>query len=435
MNILSIGGSDPSSGAGIQNDIKTISSLDGNCFTVVTAITSQNTEKFSSVEPISPKIIGGQIESIVSDFKIDAIKIGMVYNSSIIKVIHSKLRKIDAPIILDPVIKSTTGGTLLTSNSISYYKKILIPLGYIITPNKSEAEVLSGNKIRTKKELVNCAKKIRKLGAKNVIITGVQFSKNKISDFILEDNKTNFIFCKKLSKKNHGSGCTFSSALAFCISNGKNISDSAKFAQDYTTQSIKNAEKIGKGIPITKIKKRRSDHIQTSLKNSVKEFTQLKNVYSLIPEVQTNFVFSKKHPKSIKDVVGISGRIVKDRKTIQIVGNFEYGGSKHIGNAVITICKKFPSIRSAVNIKFNKKIIKKFQKNGFKILSYDRANEPLKTKAKENSTISWGIKNAIKNASRPPDIIYHEGDLGKEPMILVFGKNPNEVVKKISKLV
>ena len=101
MNILSIGGSDPSSGAGIQNDVKTISSLDGNCFTVITAITSQNTRKFSSVEPVSPKAIASQIESIVSDFKIDAIKIGMVYNSAIIKAIYSKLRRIGIPIILE----------------------------------------------------------------------------------------------------------------------------------------------------------------------------------------------------------------------------------------------------------------------------------------------------------------------------------------------
>ncbi len=433
MNVLSIGGSDPSSGAGIQNDIKTISSLDGNCFTVVTAITSQNTRKLSSVEPISPKMIENQIESILSDFKVDAIKIGMVYNSSIIKAINSKLRKIDVPIILDPVIKSTTGGILMTPSSISDYKKLLIPLGYIITPNKSEAEALSGIKIRTKKDLITCAKKIRRFGVKNVIITGIQFSKGKVSDFILESKKSNFISCKKLSRKNHGSGCTFSSTLAFCISNGKNITDSSKFAQDYTTQSIKNAEKIGKGIPITKIRK--SDTIQTNLKNSVKQFTQIKNIHLFIPEVQTNFVFSKKHPKSIKDVVGVSGRIVKDRKTVQVVGNFEYGGSRHIGNAVITISKKFPAIRSAANIKFNGKTVKKFQKNGLRILSYDRLKEPAKTKAKENSTISWGIKNAIRNISRPPDVIYHKGDLGKESMILVFGKNPNEVIEKISKLV
>lgn len=430
MNILSIGGSDPSSGAGIQNDIKTISSFDGNCFTVVTAITSQNTRNFSSIEPVSPKMITNQIESILSDFKIDAIKIGMVYNPSIIKAIVSKLRKIEIPIILDPVIKSTTGGILMMQNSVSDYKKLLIPLGHVITPNKAEAENLSGTKIKTKNDAISCANKIKKLGAKNIIITGLQFQKDKITDLVLEDKKPNFISCKKLSKKNHGSGCTFSAILTFCISNRKNILDSARFAQRYTAQAIKNAEKIGKGVHMTKIKK--PDPIQEDLSNAVKKFTRIKNIYSHIPEVQTNFVFSKKHPKLIKDVVGVSGRIVKDKKSVQVVGNFEYGGSKHIGNAIITVTKKFPTIRSAVNIKFNENTIKKFQKKGFRVLSYDRFKEPSKIKTKENSTIIWGIKNATRNLSQPPDVIYHKGDAGKEPMILVFGKTPDDVIKKIS---
>ena len=144
MNILSIGGSDPSSGAGIQSDIKTFSNYDVYGFTVVTAITSQNTKKVTSIESVSTKSLRAQLDSILSDFHIDAIKIGMVYNSQIIKVIHSKLRNIKVPIIVDPVIKSTTGAILLKKNALRDYKKMMIPLADVITPNKYEAKVLSG---------------------------------------------------------------------------------------------------------------------------------------------------------------------------------------------------------------------------------------------------------------------------------------------------
>jgi len=113
MNILSIGGSDPSSGAGIQSDIKTFSNHNVYGFTAVTAITSQNTRKVISIEPVSTKSLGAQLDSILSDFHVDAIKIGMVYNSQIIKVIHSKLRNTKVPIVVDPIIKSTTGTMLL----------------------------------------------------------------------------------------------------------------------------------------------------------------------------------------------------------------------------------------------------------------------------------------------------------------------------------
>ena len=142
MNILSIGGSDPSAGAGIQSDVKIFSNHNAYGFTVVTAITSQNTKKVTSIESVSTKSIRAQLDSILSDFHIDAIKIGMVYNSQIIKVIHSKLRNIKIPIIIDPIIKSTTGATLLKKSALHDYKKMMIPLADVITQNKYEARVL-----------------------------------------------------------------------------------------------------------------------------------------------------------------------------------------------------------------------------------------------------------------------------------------------------
>ena len=144
MNILTVGGSDPSSGAGIQSDIRTFSYFGVYGFTVITAITSQNTRHVSNIEPVSAKNLRLQLDSVLSDFHIDAIKIGMVYNSDIIKVIYSKLKNYHVPIIVDPIIKSTTGTTLLKKNALDYYKKMIVPLADVITPNKYEAKILSG---------------------------------------------------------------------------------------------------------------------------------------------------------------------------------------------------------------------------------------------------------------------------------------------------
>ena len=135
MNILSIGGSDPSSGAGIQSDIKTFSNHDVYGFTVITAVTSQNTKKVASIEPVSSKSLKTQLDSILSDFQIDAVKIGMVYDSKTIKTVHSKLKNLKVPIIVDPIIKSTTGAMLLKKNAVVDYKKMIIPLADVITPN------------------------------------------------------------------------------------------------------------------------------------------------------------------------------------------------------------------------------------------------------------------------------------------------------------
>jgi len=424
MNILSIGGSDPSSGAGIQSDVKTFSNHNVYGFTAVTAITSQNTRKVTSIEPVSTKSLRAQLDSILSDFHIDAIKIGMVYNSQIIKVIHSKLRNIKVPIVVDPIIKSTTGATLLKKSALHDYKKMIVPLADVITPNKFEAKSLSGIS-NTKKS----AKKIQSMGAKCVIITGATSSNSQISDFVLEENKEYMISGKKIPVRNHGSGCNYSASISVSLAKGNTINYAVKTAKDYVYQSIRNSKKIGKGVNITH---KNISNGMSELTDSINHFKQIKIIYKIIPECQTNFVFAKKNPKSIMDVLGISGRLVKSGKEVVTAGEIVYGGSQHVGTAVIQVNKKFPEIRSGLNIKYDPKIISKAKKSRYTILSYDRSKEPKKSKQKENSSISWGISNCLN--AKPPDIIYHKGDIGKEPMILIFGKNPNDVIRKVSKL-
>ena len=431
MNLLSIGGSDPSSGAGIQSDIKTFEQLGAYGFTVVTAVTSQNSSGFGLVEPMSIKIVKDQLNAILSDFKIDGIKISMVYNSKIIKAIHNELKNMSIPIVVDPVIESTTGGILLEKSAHIDFIKLLIPLATIITPNKSEAEFLTKTKIDSKKSIEKTAIKILNLGAKNVVITGIDEGK-KITDWVFQTDKSFSESSPKLNIINHGSGCNYSASLIFALASGKSLKESTRFAKKFTYNSIINAKNIGKGIAMTDGKN--PDKIISVLNKSISEFVNIKNIYNYIPECQTNFVFSKKNPKTIKDVLGIEGRIVKTGKKVTVAGNLEYGGSKHVATAVITVNQKFPEIHSAINLKYDPKVISDLERSEFKIAGYDRSKEPSNVKEK-GSTIEWGIKSAIKESDVVPDIIFHKGDFGKEPMIIIFGTTPTQVLEKISKII
>jgi len=421
MNVLSIGGSDPSSGAGIQSDIRTFENHGVYGLTVITAITSQNTKKISKILPISSNIIKSQLESVLNDFKIDAIKIGMLYDTSIIKAVHSMIKKEKCPIIVDPIIESTTKTILLKKSAIKDYKKMIIPLATIITPNKQEAKILAGTS-----SIQKAAIEIQRLGAKNVIITGYNESKKVIEDFILEPKKKYILKGKKIEIINHGSGCNYSASIASSLALKRSIHDAAKYAKEYVFQSIKNSKKIGKGISITY---KKIPEIQKELSNSIIDFQNIKNSVKLIPECQTNFVFSKIKPKKIDMVLGISGRLVKAGDKIIQAGELRYGGSQHVATAVIEVSKKFPEIRSAINIKYQPSLIVKAKEKGMKVISYDRKKESKNSKQKENSSISWGISSCLK--STKPDIIFHKGDMGKEPMIMIFGINPEQVVKKI----
>ena len=421
MNVLSIGGSDPSSGAGIQSDVKTFENHDVYGFTVITAITSQNTKKISKITPISAEDIRTQLESVLSDFQIDAIKIGMVYDSSIIKIVNTMIKNQKCPIVVDPIIESTTKKILLKKSAIDSYKRYIIPLATIITPNKKEAKILSGS---SKAE--DAAKELQKLGAKNVIITGFRESEKEIEDFVMEVDNNYILKGKKIKIINHGSGCNYSASITASLARKKSIYEATVTAKEYVYQSIKKSKNLGKGIKITH---KEISKIQKELSHSILDFQNIKNVSNLIPECQTNFVFSKNEPKTIKNVLGISGRLVKSGNNVIQAGELVFGGSQHVATAVIQVSKKFSNIRSAINIKYEPKIISNAKKHKMLVLSYDRKNESKKSKSKENSSISWGISSCLK--SDIPDIIYHKGDFGKEAMIIVFGETPAEVVRKI----
>jgi hydroxymethylpyrimidine/phosphomethylpyrimidine kinase len=356
----------------------------------------------------------------------------MVYNSEIIKMIYQYLKKLKIPIVVDPVIKSTTGGMLIEKSAIVDFKKLIIPLATIITPNKFEAEILTKTKINFKNKPEKIAKMIQKMGAKNVVITGVKIENKKILDFVLEKNKKYFLSGEEISKMNRGSGNIHSSATLYAIVKNQSTKNALEFAKKTTLDSIKNSQKLGKGIAITNMNKQ--DRVKKELSNSINEFTKIKNIFLNIPECQTNFVYCKQKPKSIKEILGISGRIVKAGKEVIVAGNLEYGGSKHVATALLAVNKKYVKIQSAINIKYRNEIISKIKKCQFTTYDYDRNQEPKNVKNK-GSSIEWGIQSAIKNSKKQPDIIYHKGGMGKEPMIIIFGETPNDVIKKILKII
>ncbi len=434
MNVLSIAGSDPSSGAGIQGDLRTFSAIGIYGHTAITAITNQDTKSFFGVEPVSPSLIRGQIRSILKDFQIDAIKIGMVYDKQTVRAINSELADKDIPIILDPIFKSTTGGILQKQSAFSDFKRLLIPLAHIITPNIIEAEKISGIKIKSHKDLRNAAIRIQKIGARNVVIKGGHFQKGSIIiDLLLEGNKFHVFSHKRIPFQNHGGGCTFSAALCAGFTREKNVIDAVEFARKFTLESIKNSIKVGKGLPI--VKPISNGNIELALSKAISNLVSITEVHELIPECQTNFVYSKPNPTSLHDIMGLEGRIVRTGRSVTVAGKLKFGGSRHVASAVLSMTKKFPTIRSALNIKYDENIIRKSIAKKFRVSYYDRNLQPVVTKSKEGTTIPWGVSKAINRTKSPPDIIFNKGSLGKEPMILIFGKNPVEVLGKVMKII
>ena len=247
--ILIIAGSDSSGGAGIQADIKTITSLGSYAMTAITAITTQNTTGVKSIVPISPKEISNQIIFTSKDIKPDAIKIGMLHSSKVINTVSNSLDKIKVKkIILDPVMFSKGGSRLLNKNAIKSLKIKLMKKVNLLTPNIPEAEVLSHYKIQSLEDMIFSAKKILKLGVKNVFIKGGHLKGNLVQDIFVSRNEIKIFKNIRISTKNtHGTGCTLSSAITTFFSCGKTLKKSCELGTKYVNNAIGSKLNFGKG--------------------------------------------------------------------------------------------------------------------------------------------------------------------------------------------
>ncbi len=247
--ILIIAGSDSSGGAGIQADIKTVTSLGSYAMTAITAITSQNTTGVFSITPLPPKEISKQIEITAKDIMPDAIKIGMLHSEDIIKAVLKSLKKIKAKkIILDPVMVAKGGTKLINKNSIQLIKNKMLHKVDLITPNIPEAEILTSYKINNKEDMIYAANILLKKGAKNVLIKGGHLSSSSMQDVFVNKVDISIFKNKKINTKNtHGTGCTLSSAITSYYSCGKTLKKSCEMAIKYVNNAIRSKIKIGKG--------------------------------------------------------------------------------------------------------------------------------------------------------------------------------------------
>ena len=434
---LSIAGSDSGAGAGIQADLKTFSALDVYGCTAITAITAQNTKRVAEIFEISPLMVEQQIRSVMMDMRPNAIKIGMVYSSPIIDAVYRSVKKTSKiPIVLDPILAAGTGAKLLRTEAYKSFVSKLVPLSTLVTPNRIEAEKLADIVIKTENDAIEAARKINKLGAENVIVKGGRFGSAHVTDLLLDSKGNIMKFTNPLLKKKevHGSGCNFSSAITAYLAKGMELAEACKMANEYVHTAVRNAMKIGRGLPIANplsviYLDANRYHTMAELQQAAEQVSMLDGFYKLIPETQTNFVYALLNAVDVSDVAAVRGRIIKIENTAVPASYIKYGASSHVASAVIAYMSVNPDFRSAINIRFDEMIVD-VCKSLFSVASYDRTKEPKKIKRKEGSTVAWGILAALSN-NPLADVIYHTGVIGKEPMISLFGRNPTEVVNKI----
>ena len=247
--LLTIAGSDSGGGAGIQADLKTFHAFGCYGMSVLTAVTAQNTRGVQGVENLPPDFVTLQLESVVKDIGVDAAKTGMLSNAEIIRALSKTIGQFDIPyLVVDPVMRSKGGNRLLRDDAQQALIEEIMPLAEVITPNIPEAEVLAGHPIKTKDDMRKAAKVIHDQGAKNVLVKGGHREEDA-DDILFDGSEFTDYFAERIESKNtHGTGCTYSAAIAANLALGHELKKAILISKKFITEAIRSSFDLGKGI-------------------------------------------------------------------------------------------------------------------------------------------------------------------------------------------
>ncbi|HOP65018.1 MAG TPA: bifunctional hydroxymethylpyrimidine kinase/phosphomethylpyrimidine kinase [Spirochaetota bacterium] len=248
-NLLTIAGSDCSGGAGIQADLKTFSAHGTFGMSVIVSVVAENTSRVISIQDISTDIIKDQIDAVFEDINVDGVKVGMLSGIDQMKAVAEKLREYSpANVVIDPVMIAKGGCALMHPDALETLIQEIIPLAYVLTPNIPEAETITGMKISSIDDMKNAARKIHGMGAANVIIKGGHLESGDADDILFDGREFRSYKTRRIDTKNtHGTGCTFSSAIAANLAKGLDLDSAVTEAKEYITMAIEHALPIGKG--------------------------------------------------------------------------------------------------------------------------------------------------------------------------------------------
>jgi hydroxymethylpyrimidine/phosphomethylpyrimidine kinase len=425
---LTVAGSDSGGGAGIQADLKSFAAVGVHGCSVLTCVTAQNTRGVESIFPLPVREIERQLHAVISDFDIRAAKTGMLYSAEIVKSVSSRLRKCDFPILVDPVMIATVGDSLQKKDFKGAVVRDLLPMSRLVTPNLYEAGQLADMQVRTVEEMREAAKAIRELGAEAVLVKGGHL-RGKLVDVLYDGGRFHEMTGYRFAKGLHGAGCTLGASITAYLATGLGVRASVEAARKRVAAGFQTSYRAGKGVEVI------NSHFRPDRFEVWREVTQAAEELTgilppeYLPEVGMNIGYAVEGAADSSDVCALTGRIYRVGTGLKVGGHADFGASKHISRIILAAMATDPRLRSAANLKYREETLRRAKTAGLLIGTFSRREQPEGT-----STMEWGTAQAIRKQGRVPDVIYDLGDVGKEAMIRVIGRNPRDILRKMRML-
>ncbi|MBE6519807.1 MAG: bifunctional hydroxymethylpyrimidine kinase/phosphomethylpyrimidine kinase [Thermoplasmata archaeon] len=423
---LTVAGSDSVGGAGIQADVKAMAVLGVHAASVITAITAQNTRGVSGILPVSEEFVKSQLEAVLRDCDVKAVKTGMLYSADIAETVVDILEDHEMPLVVDPVMISGTGYDLAQDDLVKTLKRDVIPMCELVTTNRHEAEVLSGMKIQNKDDLMFACEVIGKTGS-SVYIKGGHFNTPTVVDYLyLSSEFTKFEY-PRLKKSGHGSGCVLSSFITASLAKGIDIMNAVVKSRELIQDSIATQYQIGKGdLVVNPMVKLKGDSDRSAVLGALDSATsRILDIVpdELVPKSGMNIAMAMKDAAGPEEIAAVDKRMSVHNGIIRRNGQIKFGAAENLSYILLTVMKHDPSMRCIMSIAYSPDTMYVMQDIGLNVvvaeMSRDRPTE--------------STEAALSKSKRIPDAIVDKGGR-KERIIRLLAKDTKDMLGKLEQL-
>ena len=434
--VLTIAGHDVSGGAGITKDLEVFSALGLHGLSVPTSFVVQGPTGVDRVVPVPVDVFSRMLEKAGEGFALSGIKIGVLPDAPHVERVAAFLEgHKEVPVVLDPVIAAKNGVRLITDAGLKALAERLLPLGLSCTPNLDEAGILLKTRVESLEGMEAAARAILRMGPKHVFLKGGHLGCDPI-DLLFDGTDMTTYKRKRVERVVHGTGCLFSSTLCAFMALGYPAKEAFIETGLLLDGLLPESYQPGKGAyyyaspGLVMSRDAEKWHILRAMDDAAARLQEL-NMVELVPAVQLNMGYALREARTPDDVAAFPGRIGTRHGRVYVKGAPEFGVSSHVARLCLTYMKYYPYRRAAVDIRYEETFVERARASGLSVAFWDRKREPDGVKAAEGKSLDFLVEAALKQAEGPPDIVYDHGDVGKEPIIRLFGRDPRELLQKM----
>ncbi len=422
---LTVAGSDSIGGAGIQADVKAMSTVGVHAATVITAVTAQNTRGVNGILPLPEEFIKEQLEAVLKDADIKAIKTGMLYSAEIVGTVADILEDHEAPLIVDPVMIAGTGSSLMDDSLADALRRKLLPICELVTPNKSEAEVLAKMKIKTKDDVRLAAELIGKQGSA-VLMKGGHFQAPNVVDLLYLSSEFTKMEYPRLNKAGHGSGCVLSSYITAHMAKGMDVANAVFKSRELIQEAIAKQYPVGKGDPVVDpmVGDGGSEGFMVldALDSAASRILDIVPE-ELVPKGGMNIAMAMRDAAGPEQIAAIDKRLTVHNGMIRKGGPAKFGTAEGLSYILMAVMKRYPEMRCIMSLACTPDILDVMEEVGLKSVQIELA----KDKFMEST------EKALSKSKSVPDALVDKGSK-KERVVRFLAKDTADMLSKLEEI-